>query len=124
LQKSQSKARRLQIEEGIEALIGKSAKDNLSILRHAQPWDLWLHLKDYPGAHAIIVRPRNKEISTSAIQKVAEWLIKESLPKEQIRGGKYDVVVVESRFVRPIKGDQLGRVTYHSPRTYSFASNS
>lgn len=123
LEKSESKGRRLPLETGVEALIGKSAKDNLLILRHAQAWDLWLHLKDFPGAHAIIVRPRNKEIGRELIQKVADWLIKESLSHEEVRfGGKYDVVVVETRHVRPIKGDQLGRVTYHHAQTYSFAS--
>lgn len=123
LEKSQSKGRRLVLETGVEAIIGKSAKDNLLILRHAQAWDLWLHLKDFPGAHAIIVRPRNKEIGREVIQKVAHWLIKESLSHEEVRfGGKYEVVVVETRHVRPIKGDQLGRVTYHHAQTYSFAS--
>lgn len=123
LQKSDSKARRLDLGNGMEALIGKSGKDNLAILRQAQPWDLWLHLKDYPGAHAILVRPRNKEVPQESIQKVAEWVIRESLSNEKMNlGGRYEVIVVETRFVRPIKGDKLGRVTYHNPRTYSFAS--
>ncbi|MEZ0391408.1 MAG: DUF814 domain-containing protein [Pseudobdellovibrionaceae bacterium] len=121
--KTQTKGRRLQLEDGLEALIGKSAADNLAILRKAQAWDLWLHLKDYPGSHAIIIRPRNHEVSQQAIQKVAEWLIRESLGQQKIQWGiKYDVVVVECRHVRPIKGDRLGRVTYHHPRVFSFAS--
>lgn len=123
LEKTDSKARRLDLGNGMEALIGKSGKDNLAILRQAQAWDLWLHLKDYPGAHAILVRPRNKEVPNEAIQKVAEWVIRESLSKEKLNlGGRYEVIVVETRYVRPIKGDKLGRVTYHHPRTYSFAS--
>jgi len=125
LSKTQTKGRRIQLEEGFEALMGKSAADNLLILRKSQAWDLWLHLKDYPGAHAIIIRPRNKEVPTSVIQKVSEWLIRESLGSQKIQWGlKYDVVVVECRYVRPIKGDRLGRVTYHHPQVYSFASKS
>jgi predicted ribosome quality control (RQC) complex YloA/Tae2 family protein len=123
MEKTESKGRKLALEDGIEALIGKTAKDNLAILRRAQAWDLWLHLKDYPGAHAIILRPRGKDVPQSSIQKVAEWLIKESLSHQKIQwGAKYDVVVVECRHVRPIKGDKLGRVTYHHPQVYSFAS--
>jgi hypothetical protein len=48
LSKTQSKGRRIQFDEGFEAVMGKSASDNLAILRKAQAWDLWLHLKDYP----------------------------------------------------------------------------
>lgn len=125
LEKSESKGRKLVLDDGFEAVIGKSAKDNLAILRQAQAWDLWLHLKDYPGAHAIIVRPRNKEVPPKIIQKVSEWLVLESFAGKKIKmGTKYDVVVVECRFVRPIKGDKLGRVTYHNPQVFSFASKS
>lgn len=123
LEKTGSKGRRLQLENGLEAVIGKSAADNLAILRRAQAWDLWMHLKDYPGAHAIILRPRGKEVGGETIQKVAEWLIRESLSNQKIQwGSQYGVVVAECRFVRPIKGDRLGRVTYHNPQVYSFAS--
>lgn len=123
LEKTQSKGRRLQMEDGVEAVMGKSAADNLAILRQARAWDLWLHLKDYPGSHAIILRPRQKEVALAIIEKVSEWLIRESLGSQKIQWGvKYDVVVVECRHVRPIKGDRLGRVTYHHPQVYSFAS--
>lgn len=123
LEKTETKGRRIQLGDGLEAVMGKSARDNLAILRRAQAWDLWLHLKDYPGSHAIILRPRQKEVPQKAIQQVAEWLIRESLSNQKIQwGAKYDVVVVECRHVRPIKGDKLGRVTYHHPQVYSFAS--
>ncbi len=125
LEKTQTKGRRLQLEGGFEAVMGKSARDNLAILRKAQAWDLWMHLKDHPGAHAIVLRPRQKDVPQQIIQKVAEWLIRESLSQQKIQwGAKYDVVVVECRHVRPIKGDKLGRVTYHHPQVYSFASKS
>ncbi len=123
--KSEAKGRRLQLDENFEAVMGKSARDNLEILRQAQAWDLWMHLKDYPGAHAIIVRPRQKEVPLKHIQKVSEWLIRETIGQKKVEmGSKYDVVVVECRYVRPIKGDKLGRVTYHNPQVYSFASKS
>lgn len=121
MEKSEAKGRRLDLGAGVEAWIGKSAKDNLALLRKAQAWDLWLHLKDYPGAHAIISHPRNTHVGQREIQKTAEWVIRESLKNENL-GGKYEVVVVECRFVRPIKGDKLGRVTYHSARSFMFSS--
>ncbi|MGZ5279080.1 MAG: DUF814 domain-containing protein, partial [Pseudobdellovibrionaceae bacterium] len=68
---------------------------------------------------------RQKEVPLKMIQKVSEWLIHETIGHKKIEiGSKYDVVVVECRYVRPIKGDKLGRVTYHNPQVYSFASKS
>lgn len=121
MQKAEARGRKLHLESGALAYCGRSAADNLALLRQAKSWDYWLHLRDYPGAHAIIHRQRDQLISDSEIQEVAEWVAKESLSsKSLIVGQKVAVVIVECRFVRPIKGDKLGRVTYHSERTLSF----
>ena len=49
------------------------------------------------------------------LRLVSEWLVKENF-KDKLSGTKYAVVYVECRHVRPIKGDKLGRVTYHEGR--------
>ncbi len=121
MQKSESKGRRLKLSEQMDAVMGKTAKDNLALLRQAQPTDLWLHLKDEPSAHVIIVKPKNLEVPQNLIQKASEWLIAEMFSKKKDRfGGRFQVIAVECRHVRPIKGDKHGRVTYHNARTYSF----
>lgn len=123
LQKSESKGKTLNLPSGLQAVLGRSAKDNLAILRQARAWDLWVHLKDEPSAHAIIFRDKNKNVSREDIEAVALWIWKASSgQKLQMDGLRFDVVCVECRFVRPIKGDKLGRVNYHSPTVYSFAS--
>lgn len=123
LEKSNSKGRKKVFADGIEAVLGKSASDNLAILRQAQAWHLWMHLKDDPGAHAIILRGRNQNVPPQVIEEVAEWVMKESSGSKHLgQGVRYEVIVVECRHVRPIKGDRLGRVTYHYPQVFSFAS--
>ncbi len=97
--------------------MGKSAKDNSDLLRKAKAWDYWIHLKDYPSAYAIIHRQKAQSVSQSQITKVGEWLVRESIKeKKSTVGLKMAVVYVECRHVRPIKGDKLGRVTYHEAR--------
>lgn len=121
MHKAEARGRKLHLDSGAIAYCGKSAADNLSLLRQAKAWDFWLHLKDYPGAHAIIHRQRDQLISDVELQQVAEWVAKESLSSKSLMIGQRVVVVyVECRFVRPIKGDKLGRVNYHSERTISF----
>lgn len=123
LQKTETKGRTLNLASGKQAVYGRSAKDNLAILRQARAWDLWMHLKDEPGAHAIIFREKNENVGQNDIEEVAQWLYQESHGKKtRMVGLRFEVIVVECRFVRPIKGDNLGRVNYHSPTVYSFAS--
>lgn len=121
MEKGDVRGRKLNLQSGAIAYCGKSAADNLNLLRKAKAWDYWLHLKDYPGAHAIIHRHRDQMLPEDEILSVAKWVARESLTgKVYPEGQKVLVVLVECRFVRPIKGDKLGRVTYHSERTLSF----
>lgn len=121
MKKAEARGRKLHLDSGALAYCGKSAADNLALLRQAKAWDYWLHLKDYPGAHAIIHRQRDQLIPDTEIQEVAEWLAKESLSSKSLSlGQKVAVVMVECRFVRPIKGDKLGRVNYHSEKSFNF----
>lgn len=120
LRKTDSKGRSLNLKSGAQAIVGRSAKDNLALLRQARAWDFWIHLKDEPSAHAIIFRNKNQSISREEIAEVAQWVLQSTSGKKlRLEGTKVDVVIVECRFVRPIKGDRLGRVTYHSPTVHS-----
>ncbi|MFN7825113.1 MAG: hypothetical protein ACK5P6_07120 [Pseudobdellovibrionaceae bacterium] len=123
LEKAEAKGRKKVLSTGLVAVMGKSAADNLSILRRAQAWDLWIHLKDFPSAYAVLSRNRNQNISQNEILEVAQWLVQEFESKKQKSFGKLDVLVAECRHVKPIKGDKLGRVTYHNAQVYTLASN-
>jgi predicted ribosome quality control (RQC) complex YloA/Tae2 family protein len=124
LQKADSKARKLALPDGLEAAIGKSAKDNLAILRQARAWDLWFHLRDFPGAYAILFRNKNQNVSDAIISQVSQWIVDESVGKKQISsGGTYAVLVAECRFVKPVKG-ATGLVTFQNERVFNFRSRS
>lgn len=120
LQKSDSSARKKVLKSGFEVVIGKTGKDNLAILRQSRAWDYWFHLKDYPGAHAILFRNKNQKVPDSALEEVATWIIQESLGKKiETQDLKFDVIIAECRFVRPVKGAQ-GLVTYQNQRNFTF----
>lgn len=105
------KTRKLSIESGVDFYVGKSAVDNLSLLRQSRSWDVWFHFKDFPGAYGVIRLDKGKKINSQTIKQCCEFLIKESLGHQDC-GYKIAVVYTECRFVRPIKGDKIGRVTY------------
>ncbi len=120
LEKADVRGRKLSIADDLEAYIGKNATDNLALLRRAAAHDLWFHLRDYPGAHAIVRRTKNRKISDQELNEIGKWVVLQSLKKSEseLTGGRYDMIVVECRFVKPIKGDKLGRVTYQNDRLF------
>lgn len=104
-------------ENPVTVFMGKNAGENLKLLRQAKAWDLWIHLKDYPSAYAILQKPKDKNVSDPVLIQASQWLVKESIKnKKHMEGAKLAVVIVECRHVKPIKGDKIGRVTYHHPR--------
>lgn len=118
MKKTEAKGRKLHLESGAIVYLGKSGADNLALLRQAKAWDLWVHLRDFPGAHAIIHKTREQLVSDGEMRQVANWVAKESLATKSLSlGQKVEVIYVECRFVKPIKGDKLGRVNYHSEKS-------
>lgn len=118
MKKTEARGRKLHLESGAVVYLGKSGADNLALLRQAKAWDLWVHLRDFPGAHAIIHKTREQLISEPELRQVANWVAKESLSSKSLSiGQKVEVIYVECRFVKPIKGDKLGRVNYHSEKS-------
>ena len=118
LSQAEARGRRLKIADDLEVYVGKSAADNLALLRRAQPFDYWLHLRDQPGAHAILRRTRGRVVSDQEFRQAGVWVVEQSLNKRahQLKGERFDLLIVECRYVRPIKGDKLGRVHYTNDR--------
>jgi hypothetical protein len=118
LAKIEAQGRTLHLNDELTAVMGKSAADNMKILRKARAWDLWFHLRDYPSSHAVLFRNKNTEVGDAKLFEVAAWFVRNQLGVKaaQHAGEKFDLVVTECRFVRPIKGDKIGRVHYHDER--------
>ncbi len=116
--------RKMELSDGLVAYFGKNAKDNLQLLRQAKPWYLWVHLKDYPSCYGIIHSMKNQKVPASEIEKVSFWILQDFYKNKAMMPSKLDVVVCECRHVHPLKGDQVGRVTYHHPENFSFTFRS
>ncbi|MGZ3721825.1 MAG: hypothetical protein ACXVA9_02765 [Bdellovibrionales bacterium] len=114
----EAQGRTLRISDELTAVAGKSAADNLKILRKARAWDLWFHMRDYPSSHAVLFRNKSAKVNDKVLMTVAEWFVRNHLGAKaaQHAGEKFALVVVECRHVRPIKGDKIGRVTFHDER--------
>ena len=98
--------------------MGKNAKDNVQLLKSSQPWELWFHLKDYPSAYAITRRNKGVTIAHNEMIKMATWFATECFKNKKEKSPTHiEVIVAETRFVKLLKGDRLGRVTYTNGKT-------
>lgn len=111
--------RKLELSQQAIAYMGKNAQSNMELLKKSQAWDLWFHLRDFPSAHVIIRKNKNYKLSNDEIIKVIEWLVSEfSKSKAGKLNSSIDVVYTECRYVRPIKGDRLGRVNFTNEQNF------
>ncbi|MBE8163389.1 MAG: hypothetical protein HAW63_05320 [Bdellovibrionaceae bacterium] len=109
--------RSLLLDSGVAVVAGKNAKANVDLLRQARPWHIWVHLRDYPSSHAIILTTKAQKITDKEIIMVGRWLAEFSLKKGHLAEIKLDAMYTQCRFVKSIKGDSLGRVSYKNEKT-------
>jgi len=55
-------------------LVGKNEKGNIKLLKSANANDLWLHIKNHPGAH-VIVKNNKISLNNDIIKKAAELAV-------------------------------------------------
>ncbi|MBL7542894.1 MAG: hypothetical protein JNL11_03715 [Bdellovibrionaceae bacterium] len=105
--------RKLEVGVGFSLYMGKNARDNVQLLKSSQPWELWFHLKDYPSAYAITRKNKTTAVEHVHLMKMASWFAKECFKNNKEKAPKHiDVIYTECRYVKLLKGDKLGRVTY------------
>ena len=93
---------------GHKALVGKSASGNDHILgKVGQKNDLWLHAKDFAGAHVYLINSGKSPVTDSDINFAAGLALKHSKGK---KSGKGEVMLAFLKDVTRAKGAQLGQV--------------
>ena len=99
---------------GFEILVGRNARQNEAVtFRMAQPTDLWLHVRNAPGAH-VVIRLRGGQIDEETVEMAAQLAAHYSRQRGELAAG---VSVTEKRFVRRLPGGHTGQVTIRNERT-------
>ncbi|NUM57010.1 MAG: DUF814 domain-containing protein [Bdellovibrionaceae bacterium] len=111
--------RKLDISQQAIAYMGKNASENMKLLKESQSWDLWFHFRDIPSSFVIVRKNKNYSLSQVELIKVIDWFVKESFRNKKTSiVTDMDVIYTECRYVKPIKGDKLGRVNYSQERSF------
>lgn len=103
---------KIQVDPVWQVWVGKSAEQNDQLVRLAKPHEIWLHLRDHPGAHGLIRGPKNKDVPEAvtvfACQVVA--MLSRSKRKAFAEGDPLDFVLAPRKFIRKPKGAPVGQV--------------
>ncbi|MFV1957597.1 MAG: NFACT family protein, partial [bacterium] len=92
---------------GFRILVGRSAADNEKVtFKAAGPHDLWLHARDYPGSHVVILAEK-KNIPEEVVRYAATLAARSSGTKGD---SSAEVMVTQRKWVRKIKGGKPGQV--------------
>lgn len=94
---------------GFQIFVGRNNKENEEIsFSKGQPNDIWLHIKDIPGSHVLILR-NNQELPNDVLLYAANLACEYSKAK---KGDKVTVDYCERKFVKKIKNSKPGNVIY------------
>ena len=100
--------------DGSPLLVGRSAADNDRLtLRHARPYDLWLHARGVTGAHVLVRLAKGTQCPPETLVDAATLAGHFS----DLRGEAIvDVLYTPRRFVHKRKGSSVGSVTLGSEK--------
>lgn len=101
---------------GRSVLVGRSATDNDTLtLRHARPWDLWLHARGVPGSHVVVPLEKGESCPPDLLADAAHLAAHFS----ELRGeDRVEVSYLERRYVRKPRGAAPGSVTLQRERVF------
>ena len=95
--------------KGFQIFVGRNNKENEEIsFSKGQPNDIWMHIKDIPGSHVLILR-NNQELPEDVLIYAANLACEYTKAK---KGDKVTVDYCERKFVKKIKNSKPGNVTY------------
>ena len=104
--------------DGFTVLVGKNnIQNDFLTFKKAAKNDMWLHTKDIPGSHVVIVSG-NREISDSAIEEASVIAAYHSKARQSYQ------VQVDYTYIKEIKkpvGAKPGKVIYH--KYYTITAN-
>jgi predicted ribosome quality control (RQC) complex YloA/Tae2 family protein len=103
---------------GFVIWVGRNSYQNEMVtFKHANPQDLWFHVRGVPGAHGVL-RNDGRRIPEELIRKVASIVAYYSASRHETR---VLVDVTRVKYVKKIKGAGVGMVTYRNEDTVTVA---
>jgi predicted ribosome quality control (RQC) complex YloA/Tae2 family protein len=105
--------------DGFTILVGRNARQNEIVTFHeANAEDLWLHIRDLPGAH-VVIRNGGQPVSAESIEVAARLAAYFSSQRGE---RAVSVAVTQRRFVTRMTGGRTGQVHFRNEETVTVAA--
>jgi predicted ribosome quality control (RQC) complex YloA/Tae2 family protein len=103
----------VRLDARFELWVGRTAWQNDDLVRLASPHELWIHLRDYPGAHGLIRGPKKAEVPQSLVEFSCRVVgVLSQSKKNPFQEGQYlDFIVTPRKFIKKPKNAAPGLVT-------------
>ncbi len=100
--------------DGFPILVGKNNRQNDELtFKVARPRDLWLHVKNYPGSHTLVVT-EGRPVPEDTLYQAA---VLAAVHSKAGNAGKVEIDYTEIKFVKKPPGAKPGMVTYTNFKT-------
>ncbi len=106
-----SKPLKFTSSEGIIILVGKNNLQNDKLTASAQPNEIWMHAKDMPGSHVIVVSENPGETTMEEAASLAAWYSSGRM------SGRVPIDYTRRRYVKKPGGAKPGFVIYTHQKT-------
>ncbi|PIQ24054.1 hypothetical protein COW36_05915 [bacterium (Candidatus Blackallbacteria) CG17_big_fil_post_rev_8_21_14_2_50_48_46] len=94
--------------------VGKTDKGNEALLKQGKGNDIWLHTRNWPGAHVLISKPKDQSLdSEDLLDGAALALFYSSQPEES----PAEISWTELKYLRRIKASKAGEVLISKQNT-------
>jgi predicted ribosome quality control (RQC) complex YloA/Tae2 family protein len=109
-------ARRFTSPDGMEVLVGRTARDNdVLTFQIASQRDFWLHVAGAPGSHVIVRNPEGlSSLPRETLRFAAELAARHSKAR---KGGQVSVHLALVKDVSKVKGAPAGQVSLRRYRS-------
>lgn len=106
------KGLKAKLDDQWDLWVGRSAAQNDELIKQGSPHHFWLHLRDYPGAHGLILGPTKKEPPFAIIEKACliVAIISQTRKRQFREGESLDFIVTPKKFVKKKRGSPAGQV--------------
>jgi len=93
--------------EGHKIMVGRNQRENIEVLDKSKSNDIWIHLKDRPSSHVVVVTDR-REVKEAIIREAGRLCAKFSLSEK----GRYLIDYTQRRYVRIQSGSNVLYTNY------------
>jgi hypothetical protein len=103
----------VRIDSRFELWVGRTDWQNDDLIKLVSPHELWIHLRDYAGAHGVIRGPKKLEVPQAVLEFSCRVvaILSQSKKNPFSENQALDFIITPRKFIKKLKGAGAGKVS-------------